>query len=156
MERLHDWLWYILPAPILYLLSVIAAGVVLGLLLRNQKPRTPSLLATWLGATLAALVPQVLYVFISTMLEEDLMVVFPIIGFLAGAVLVILCLRRVFGTTTGRAIAMYAVCLGFQALAFVPLYFIYRPLLMPAFYVYCILLIVSLPIFLAFRRFTVP
>jgi len=156
MEHPNDWLLYILPAPILYLLSVIVAGIVLGILLKRQKPRKPSLLATWLGATLAALVPQVLYFFFSSMLGEDLMVVFPFVAFLAGAILVILCLRRIFGTSTGRAIAMYGVCLGFQALAFVPLYFIYSALLMPAFYVYCILLIVSLPIYLAFRRFTVP
>jgi len=156
MKHPNDWLLYILPAPVLYLLSVIVAGIVLGVLLKGQKPRRPSLLATWLGATLAALVPQTLFVFVYSMLVDNVVIVFPIIAFLAGAVLVILCLRRVFGTSTGRAIAMYCVCLGFQALAFVPLYFIYSALLMPAFYVYCILLIVSLPIYLAFRRFTVP
>jgi len=156
MERPYNWLVYILPAPVLYVLSVIVAGIVLGMLLKSQKPRKPSLVAAWLGATLAALVPQTLYVFFSSILGEGFMVVFPIVAFLAGAVLVILCLRRVFGTSTGRAVAIYGVCLGFQALACVPLYLIYRALLMPAFYVYCILLIVSLPIYLAFRRFTVP
>ena len=156
MNRPNDWLLYILPAPILYLLSVIVAGVVLGMILRRHQIRRPSLLAAWLGATLAALVPQTLYVFISSMLVETVNIVFPIVTSLAGAVLVILCLRRVFGTTTAKAIAMYGVCLGFQALGFIPLYFIYRTMLMPAFYVYCILLIVSLPIYLAFRRFTVP
>lgn len=156
MQRPNDWILYIIPAPVLYLLSVIAAGIVLGILLKNQKPRRPSLLATWLGATLAALVPQTLYVFFASMQVENVNIFFPMVAFLAGAVLVILCLRRVFGTSTGRAIAMYGVCLGFQVLAVVPLYFIYSAMLMPAFYVYCILLIVSLPIYLAFRRFTVP
>lgn len=156
MIHSQSWTVYILPAPILYLCSVILAGFVLSLLLKKQKPRRPSLVAAWLGATLAALVPLTLYAFMADMLEDSLMASFPVVGGAAGAVLVILSLRRIFGTSTGRSILMYIVCFLFQAAAGVPIYLIYRSQLKPAFFVYCILLIVSLPIFLAFRKFSVP
>lgn len=156
MQYSNNWLVFILPAPILYLFSVVLAGWVLGLILKNQKPRKPSLIAAWLGATLAALVPQTLYVFINTILEMDYRILFPATAFIAGAVLVILSLRRIFGTSTAMSILIYGVCFAFQAVTAVPLYLIFGPKLMPAFFVYCILLIVSLPIFLAFRKFTVP
>jgi len=156
MRYIDNWMIFILPVPILYLFSVILPGLVLSLILKNQKPRRPSLVAAWLGATLAALIPQTLYVFIASMVEENYRVVFPITAFFAGAVLVMLSLRRIFGTSAGRAILMYGTCFIFQAAAALPLILKYGSKLMPAFYVYCIFLIVSLPIFLAFRRFTVP
>ena len=156
MGHINNWLVLIIPVPVLYLFSVVLAGCVLSLMLKNQKPRKPSLIAAWLGATLAALVPQTLYVFIYTMLEEDYRLVFPITAFIVGAVLVVLSLRRIFDISTAKSVLMYGVCFAFQAAAAVPLYLIYGPQMVPAFFVYCIFLIVSLPIFLAFRTFTVP
>ncbi len=152
----HGWLYFIIPAPVLYLASVIAAGTILWRVLKGQRPRRPSLLAAWLGATLAALVPQVLAAIVMFLQADDTAFLFPGLALVPGAALVLVSLRRIFGIRPSQALVIYGICLLFQAAAAVPLFLIYGRFLMPAFYVYCVMLVVSLPIFMAFRSFKIP
>jgi hypothetical protein len=156
MVETHDWLYFLFPAPILYVSSVIVAGTILWLMLKGGKSRKPSLLAAWLGATLAALVPQVLAAFVLMLQVNENGFVYPSLSVVAGAGLVVVGLRRIFDIGTGKAVLIYVVCLAFQALPAIPFYL--RDglrLFMPSFYVYCVMLIVSLPIFMAFRSFKI-
>lgn len=150
------WFTFIFPAPVLYFCAVMAAGTVLWRILKGLKARTPSLLAAWLGATLAALVPQILSAIVMFLQADEVHVLFPLLAFVPGAGLVVVCLRRLFGVQPVQALGIYGICLFFQALATVPLVLVYRRFFMPAFYIYCVMLIVSLPIFMAFRSFKVP
>ncbi len=152
----HGWLYFIIPAPILYLSSVVAAGTILWRALRGQRSRRPSLLAAWMGATLAALVPQVLAAIVMFLQGEGSGFLFPGLALVPGAALVLISLRRIFGVRPAQVLMIYGVCLFFQATSVVPLYLSYRRFLMPAFLVYCVMLVVSLPIFMAFRSFKIP
>ena len=157
MAHTHGLLYFIIPAPILYICSVVMAGTILWRILKGERSRKPSLLAAWLGATLAALVPQVLAAFVFMLQPEDYGFFFPGLAIIPGAALVVICLRRIFDIRTDKAILIYVVCLFFQALAAVPLVLVYeRRFFMPSFYIYCLMLIVSLPIFMAFRSFKIP
>jgi hypothetical protein len=156
MGNNEGWLIYLIPAPILYLFSVVVAGTILWSLLKKQVSRRPSLIAAWMGATLSALVPQVLFSFVWFLQGEDYGFLFPSLALIPGAALVVLSLRRIFDVTPGQAFVVYGICLMWQAAATIPLWIIFRPFFMPGFYVYCVLLVVSLPIFLAFRSFKIP
>ncbi len=157
MTQTHGLLYFIVPAPILYISSVVVAGTILWRILKGEKSRKPSLLAAWLGATLAALVPQVLAAFVFMLQPEDYGFYYPSLAIIPGAALVVICLRRIFDTRTRKAVLIYGVCLSLQALAAVPLFIAYgRRFFMPSFYIYCLMLIVSLPIFMAFRNFKIP
>lgn len=157
MINTHGWLYFLVPAPILYVSSVIVAGTILWRLLIGERSRKPSLLAAWLGATLAALVPQVLAAFVMMLQAEDNGFFYPSLSIIPAAALVVICLRRIFDIRTGKAILIYGICLVFQALPAVPFFLGYsRRLFMPSFYIYCLMLIVSLPIFMAFRSFKIP
>ena len=153
MGHWPEWVRFILPAPILYISSVVLAGTALWHLLKRQKTRKPSLIAAWMGATLSALIPQILFALVMFLQGEDNVYDFPILALIPGAGLIIICLSRIFDISTLKALAIYGVCLVFQALAIVPLILYYRAQILPGFLVYLVMLVVSLPIFLAFRSF---
>jgi hypothetical protein len=152
----HGWVYFIFPAPVLYISSVVLAGTLLWRILKNQKSRKPSLLAAWMGATLAALVPQVLAAIVMFLQADETSFLFPGLAIVPGAALVLVCLRRIFDVRPLRAVLLYGICLFFQAVATVPLYLAYRRSFMPAFFIFCVMLLVSLPIFMAFRSFRIP